>query len=103
MRIESINTVEAKEVRIGKSAKVSIIVNGDVYIKSCKAGLWNCLVVCEYTEKGYKNLSTSQVSIISTKHRDECSAQEQVDKSNKDTYAIDANAEYKIIKVTPSA
>jgi hypothetical protein len=61
--------------RIGKSANESIIVDGAVYIKSCKIGLWNFVILTEINHYDYMtNEVIGRKHCIESKHRDIYSA-----------------------------
>ena len=104
MKITNTESVVALAKQIGKSKKESIIINGNVYIKSCKIGLWNSVVVCEYDDINYiKNEVVGRKYCVSSKHRCKYSASLSIESSitdhikfKKDT-GHDLKAKYKII------
>lgn len=101
--------MEATAVRIGKSKNESIIVDGEVFIKSCLIGKWNFLVVCEFNEFGYEGESKDKVigriKVICSKHRDIHGANNGVESYNKDLeyclnkYGRDHQGKTEIIKI----
>lgn len=77
-----LNSVTVKAVSLG--LKESILINDKVFIKSCKSGLWNFLVISEDTSKG------DFCSYVESKHRDRCSAASAIEryKLNRINYEL---------------
>ena len=106
MKLSNIDTATATAIRIGKSKKESISVDGSSYIKSCNVGLWNFLVVCEYDTYNYMTKQPEcRICCVSTKHRDEYAAKESINSSvardlkfKKDS-GYDLNARHRIVEI----
>ncbi|MBU2968754.1 hypothetical protein KO527_05250 [Pseudoalteromonas sp. C2R02] len=103
-----INSIEVKAVaqRIGKSKKESILVDGEVFIKSCNIGLWNYITVCEANHYTYPDCKlVGRRSFVERKHRDEFSASLSAKAATAESIAYskesgrDSEVKYKVIKI----
>ena len=106
MRIKNLETVTVVAQRIGKSKKETILVDGEVYIKSCAIGLWNYVTACEANDYSYPAFEIDgRKATIEKKHKDEWTASLSVKAAAADLlrFAKESNreyqAKYKIIKI----